>query len=107
MDIGEGTPAYAELHSAFADMIDRGYFFGNTHRLAQWQKSYREADPDNLGTGGDGAGNGYRRSKNSTQLEVVLGQPDRVDAHLLCSINQLESIVEGLILGLVFPAGEL
>ena len=107
VDVGESAPADAELHPAVADLVQRGDLFGDTHRVGQGQQEHRRAQPDSPGAARDGAGNGDRRGQYPGGTEMVLGQPDRLDAQLLGFIHQPERLFERLVFAGAVPYREL
>ena len=71
----------AEDQPAMANVIDRGGFLGDPHRMAQRQDLDRDADLHALGPHRDGTGDVQRRGENRAFGGVVqFRQPHNIEA---------------------------
>ncbi len=95
--LGQSAPPDSELEPALADMVHCGGFLGDPQGVGQQQHLHGQPDSYSAGPGGDGAGDyQWRGQYRPLRAEVVLCQPHRVHAHLLCPVNLVEGLFEGL-----------
>ena len=68
MHIGKCAPTDAELDPPLADVVQAGYLFGDAHRISQGEDMDRQTNPNVLGAGRQGAGDGYRRGEDPASM---------------------------------------
>ena len=107
VDVGEGTPAHAQLNPPVADVVQRRHFLGNADGMAQRQAVHRRADPHRVGLGGNGGGDHYGRRQHPLHVEVVLSQPAGGNAQVLCFLHQSERLGECVVVVAVNGARKL
>ena len=103
VELGDAAPADAEIEPAVAHVVDGRHLFGDAQRIPQRKHLHRRADAHASGARGNGArhrhGGGQHRRLGP---EVVLDDPDGVQAHGLGRIHLREQLVKGKGLPLIF-----
>jgi hypothetical protein len=93
---GKSAPAHAELEPPLGEMVDRRDVLGQAQRVAQREHLDRDADLDAPGARRQRRCDHQRRRKyRSILLEMDLGEPDGVEAHVLRRLHLAQRIVEG------------
>ena len=87
------TDAEAEFEPPAGDHVQGGRIFRHAHRIVQRQQQHAGADVDALGTGRDGAADGQHRRRVAVVEEVVLGEPDVVEAGRFRAHDLIEAVV--------------
>ena len=103
-------PARAPLDAALGEHVDRRNLLGHAHRRCEpvRHQADAEAQADVLGDLAQGAEHDVGcRAVGAALTEVVLDQPDRVEAELVGQLDLLEGLVVGLLLGLALVLREL
>src|SRR6185437_11367808 len=86
----EGAAAHAHVESAPAQVVEESQLDGQPHRVPQGELDHREADPHAGGAGGERARERDGVAVDGLPGEVVLGEPDRVEAQGLRGAGLLE-----------------
>jgi hypothetical protein len=107
---GETAPTDPEVEAAVAQVIQRGDFLGQTHRVSQGQQEDGCPNAEPARASGDRrrqeqGGRSYRRdgSRSPWGSKVAFGQPDAVEAQGLCRLRRRERLVKRLPLRAAFP----
>src|SRR4029453_8229394 len=104
------APTDPEVEAAVAQVIQRGDFLGQTHRVSQGQQEdgCPNAEPAPWGGGSRRQGQRsrfYRKdgSRSPWGSKVAFGQPDAVEAQGFCRLRRRQRLVKRLPLRPAFP----
>src|SRR4029453_1474840 len=104
------APTDPEVEAAVAQVIQRGDFLGQTHRVSQGQQEDGCPNAEPARAGGDSRrqeqrSRSYRRdgSRSPWGSKVAFGQPDAVEAQGFCRLRRRQRLVKRLPLRPAFP----
>src|SRR4030095_7584839 len=107
---GETAPTNPEVEAAVAQVIQRGDFLGQTHRVSQGQQEDGCPNAEPTRASGDRRrqeqrGRSYRRdgSRSPGGTKVAFGQPDAVEAQGFCRLRRRQRLVKRFPLRPAFP----
>ena len=84
----------ADDHASLTEVVDEGDLLGQPDRVMQGHLGHRKADANPPGAGGDGRGKGQRIDIGAAAIEVVLRQPEDVEAQGITELGLTERLVD-------------
>src|SRR5712691_1887571 len=81
-------------HASLTEVVDEGYLFGQPDRVMQSHLGHRKADANPSGAGGDGRGKGQRIDIGAAAIEVVLRQPEDVEAQGITEFSLTQRLID-------------
>ena len=91
------APAHAKLEPSLTNLVHGGGFFGYPQGMHQGQHMHRRSHPQMLGPRADRAGDYHLSGMHRPiRCKVSLAQPNGIQTQIICQVNQLEGLPEGI-----------
>jgi hypothetical protein len=100
VEIIRRATAKADNHASLTEVVDEGHLLGQPDRVMQGHLGYRKADANPPGAGGDGRCKSQRIHIGAATIEVVLSQPEDVEAQGITELGLTERLIDDDVVGI-------